>query len=131
VTTSFFTMMRARFHPYGPAKAALEAMSAGHAVEFAPFGIAVNIVVPGGAANTPMVPEGSGFDPATLVQPEEMVPPILWLCSQGAEVTGTRYVAGRWKPDATIDQNRDMTEAPIGWPDLAADPVWPGGKPDE
>ena len=34
VTTSFFTMLRGRFHPYGPAKAGLEAMSAGHAAEF-------------------------------------------------------------------------------------------------
>ena len=34
VTTSFFTMLRGRFHPYGPAKAGLEAMSAGHAGEF-------------------------------------------------------------------------------------------------
>ena len=34
VTTSFFTMLRGRFHPYGPAKAGLEAMAAGHANEF-------------------------------------------------------------------------------------------------
>ena len=48
VTTSFFTMLRGRFHPYGPAKAGLEAMSAGHAAEFAGRGVTVNVVVPGG-----------------------------------------------------------------------------------
>lgn len=37
VTTSMFTMLRGRFHPYGPSKAALEAMSAGHAQEFEPL----------------------------------------------------------------------------------------------
>ena len=31
VTTSFFTMLRGKFHPYGPVKAGFEAMSAGHA----------------------------------------------------------------------------------------------------
>src|SRR6185437_4328059 len=34
VTTSFFTMLRGGFHPYGPVKAGLEAMAAGHAKEF-------------------------------------------------------------------------------------------------
>ena len=41
VTTSFFTMLRSRFHPYGPAKAGLEAISAGHAEEFAGTGVTV------------------------------------------------------------------------------------------
>ena len=62
VTTSFFTMLRGRFHPYGPAKAGLEAMSAGHAGEFAGRGVTVNVVVPGGPSDTPMVPPESGFD---------------------------------------------------------------------
>lgn len=34
VTTSFATMLRGSFHPYGPCKAALETMSSGHAEEF-------------------------------------------------------------------------------------------------
>jgi NAD(P)-dependent dehydrogenase (short-subunit alcohol dehydrogenase family) len=62
VTTSFFTMLRGRFHPYGPVKAGFEAMSAGHAQEFAPDGITVNVVVPGGPADTAMVPAESGID---------------------------------------------------------------------
>src|SRR6185312_11150888 len=39
VTTSFYTMLRGRFHPYGPIKAGLEAMAAGHAKEFDGTGI--------------------------------------------------------------------------------------------
>ena len=56
-----FTMLRAKFHPYGPSKAAMEAMSAGHAEEFAPDGITVNVVVPGGPADTAMVPARLGL----------------------------------------------------------------------
>ena len=78
VTTSMFTMLRERFHPYGPAKAGMEAMSAGHALEFAPFGITVNVVVPGGPCDTPMVPEESGFAREDLIPPEQMLHPMLW-----------------------------------------------------
>ena len=130
VTTSFFTMLRGGFHPYGPCKAGLEAMSAGHAKEFAGTGVTVNIVVPGGPADTPMVPPESGFERSNLIAPAVMAPPILWLCSTAAdEVSGNRYVAAQWdlsKPPEDAERN---CRAPIAWPDLAQSPVWPGGKP--
>ena len=132
VTTSFFTMMRGKFHPYGPAKSGLEAMSAGHAAEFAGRGVTVNVVVPGGPTDTPMVPEESGIDRALMVRPSAMVPPVLWLCSEeGGAWNGHRYVAGNW--DAALDPAAAAggCRAPIGWPDLAQSPVWPGGKPPE
>lgn len=131
VTTSMFTMLRGRFHPYGPSKAALEAMSAGHAQEFEPFGITVNVVVPGGPSDTAMVPKESGYDRAALIPTSAMPPPILWLCSDdAASVTGNRYIAAEWDASTSAAENRAKTEAPTGWPGLAGTPVWPGGKPD-
>jgi len=130
VTTSFFTMLRGGFHPYGPAKAGLEAMAAGHADEFEGTGVTVNVVVPGGPADTPMVPQESGFDRKDLIPPGVMAPPIVWLCSDAANaITGNRYVAMHWdanKPGA--DAERDA-RASIAWRELAQNPVWPGGKP--
>lgn len=132
VTTSMFTMLRGRFHPYGPSKAAMEAMSAGHAQEFEPFGITVNVVVPGGPSDTPMVPAESGYDRAALIPTSAMPPPMLWLCSREADrVTGNRYIAAEWDTAKSIAENRAASEAPAGWPSLAGSPVWPGGKPDE
>ena len=132
VTTSFFTMLRGRFHPYGPAKAGLEAMSAGHAGEFEGTGVTVNVVVPGGPSDTPMVPMESGFDRSAMVPPTAMVPPILWLCSEaGGAHTGHRYVAANWDTAADPVVAAEGCRAPIGWPDLAQNPVWPGGRPDE
>lgn len=132
VTTSMFTMLRGRFHPYGPVKAGLEAMSAGHAEEFAPFGITVNVVVPGGPADTAMVPEVSGYARETLIRPEAMLGPIVWLCSdQGADVTGKRYIAAQWQAGRALEANRAAAEQPTGWPSLAQSPVWPGGKPKD
>ena len=63
VTTSFFTMLRGKFHPYGPAKAGLEAMSAGHASEFEGRGVTVNVVVPGGPCGHPDGARRSRFRP--------------------------------------------------------------------
>ncbi len=130
VTTSFFTMLRGRFHPYGPAKAGLEAMSAGHASEFDGTGITVNIVVPGGPADTPMVPAASGLRREDLVPPAKMAPPMLWLCTREADgVTGKRYIAAQWDDALPAAAARRACESPIAWPELAAAPVWPGGKP--
>ena len=132
VTTSFFTMLRGRFHPYGPPKAGMEAMSAGHAREFEGSGVTVNVVVPGGPADTAMVPEESGFDRGSLIPPSRMVPPILWLCSEaGGACTGHRYVAASWDASADPETAAEGCRAPIGWPELAASPVWPGGKPED
>jgi len=130
VTTSFFTMLRGGFHPYGPSKAGLEAMAAGHAQEFAGTGVTVNVVVPGGPSDTPMVPAESGFDRKDLIPPGVMAPPILWLCSAAANgITGNRYVAAHWDTTKPPQQAAQGCSAPIAWPDLAASPVWPGGRP--
>jgi NAD(P)-dependent dehydrogenase (short-subunit alcohol dehydrogenase family) len=130
VTTSFFTMLRGGFHPYGPCKAGLEAMTSGHAKEFANTGVTVNVVVPGGPADTPMVTEASGFERKDLIPPAAMAPPIVWLCSDAADgISGNRYVAVEWDASRPPEQEERKCRAPIAWPDLAQNPVWPGGKP--
>jgi NAD(P)-dependent dehydrogenase (short-subunit alcohol dehydrogenase family) len=130
VTTSFFTMLRGGFHPYGPCKAGLEAMTSGHAKELADTGVTVNIVVPGGPADTPMVTDASGFDRKDLIPPAVMPPPIVWLCSEAADgISGNRYVAAQWDASQPPEQEERKCRAPVAWPDLAQSPVWPGGKP--
>jgi NAD(P)-dependent dehydrogenase (short-subunit alcohol dehydrogenase family) len=118
ITTSFATMLRGGFHPYGPCKAAVEAMSVGHAEEFNGTGVTVNVVLPGGPVDTPMVPPESGFDRHALISPEVMVPPILWLCSDAAdEVTGNRYIAADW--------HEGKPPVPAGWPGLGQPMISP------
>jgi len=130
VTTSFFTMLRPGCAPYGPAKAGLEAWSAGLAGELKESGITVNVVVPGGPTDTPMVPAESGLDRSLLIRPERMAPPMLYLCSDaGGAVSGRRFVAGEWDPALSDAEAAARSGAPIGWPELAQNPIWPGGKP--
>ncbi len=129
VTTSLFTMLNPGFSPYGPAKAGLEAWSASLAGELKGTGITVNVVVPGGPADTPMVPEESGFDRAKLIAPERMAPPMLFLCSEeGGSVTGQRYLAAEWDCGAAPSVAAKACN-PAGWPGLTHNIVWPGGKP--
>ena len=79
VTTSLGTMLNAGNPTYGPSKAALEALSAIMAKDLDGTGVTVNVLVPGGATNTPMISDEAGFDRNKLIQPEVMVPPLLWL----------------------------------------------------
>ena len=131
VSTSFFTMLRAGFHPYGPAKAGMEAMAAAHAAEFAGTGITVNVVVPGGPTDTPMVPDQAPYKREDLIPPAKMAQPIAWICGEaGDEITGQRFVAANWDESLPSAEAALNCGAPAAWPELANNPVWPGGKPD-
>ena len=130
VTTSYFTMLNPGFSPYGPAKSGLEAWSTSLAGELRGSGITVNVVVPGGPTDTPMVPDDGSMERSQLIRPEKMAPPMLHLASDaGGAVTGMRFVAAKWDPSVAIADAIAASGAPAGWPDLARSPVWPGGGP--
>jgi 3-oxoacyl-[acyl-carrier protein] reductase len=102
VTTMLQTMSRVGFSPYGPSKAALEMASWVWSQELEGTGVTVNIVNPGAGANTPGMAEEmrrksreGSID--RLVEPEQMVPPLLWVVSREADrVNGMRYDAKQW-----------------------------------
>jgi len=97
VTTSYDTMLREFFTPYGPSKAAVEAMTVAWAKDLTGTGVLVNAVCPGGGVDTRMMPRADFPDRAKLLPPQIMVPPVAWLCSEeSAGITGMRIVAKRW-----------------------------------
>lgn len=117
VTTSLATMTMGGMAPYGPAKGALEAASAVWAHDLAETGVTVNVLVPGGAADTPMVPQFAAPDRSQLISPQVMVAPIVWLTSHAADgVTGRRFVGNRWNPQASAAENVRNAGAPVAWP---------------
>jgi NAD(P)-dependent dehydrogenase (short-subunit alcohol dehydrogenase family) len=102
VTTKLDTMNRVGTHPYGASKAALEMATEVWAKDVEGTGLTINIVNPGAGANTPgmademrqMSREGRA---ARLVEPEEMVPPLLYVVSREADrVNGMRFDANAW-----------------------------------
>jgi NAD(P)-dependent dehydrogenase (short-subunit alcohol dehydrogenase family) len=79
------TMVRAGFVPYGPAGAGVEALSRVMAADLAGSPVTVNVLLPGGATATGMVPDDVGPDMrARLLSPDVMGPPIVWLASPAA-----------------------------------------------
>jgi len=129
VTTSLGTMLRAGYCPYGPTKAAAEGLSAVMASDLDGTGITVNVLVPGGVVNTPMIPEDAPFLREELIQPEAMLSPLYWLCSPEAnDVTGLRFLANRWDERLPVAEAAKLAGAPIGWKDLAVLPVTPKFK---
>jgi len=104
VTTKLDTMNRAGTHPYGATKAALEMATEVWAKEVEGTGLTINIVNPGAGANTPGMAEemremSRDGRAARLVEPDEMVPPLLYVVSREADrVNGMRFDANAWDP---------------------------------
>jgi len=98
ISINYATMKRRGFSPYGPSKAALESETAIWAQDLEESGIRVNILLPGGATNTGMIPAGSLQEVRdNLLQPEIMVAPAVFLASDASRsLTGRRLVATEW-----------------------------------
>jgi len=80
------TMIRRGFVPYGPAGAAVEALSHVMAADLAGSPVAVNVLLPGGPTATGMLPDDVSRETrARLLDPAIMGPPIVWLASEAAQ----------------------------------------------
>jgi len=110
VTTSLDTMYLRGCGAYGPSKAALEANTRIMAQDLAETGVTANVLIPGGPANTRMIPEATGFDREELVQPEAMRAPVCWLSSDDADdINGMRFIAALW--DESLPRSERIAKA--------------------
>jgi NAD(P)-dependent dehydrogenase (short-subunit alcohol dehydrogenase family) len=102
ISMNHSTMNRRGFVPYGPSRAGAEALSRIMAADLRGTPVTVNILLPGGATGTGMLPPVEDR-PAQLVviDPDVMGPPIVWLASPLARgVHDERIVAtgfGAWR----------------------------------
>lgn len=113
--TSYPTMLRAGYTPYGPSKAALEAATAAWAAELEGTGVTVNAILPGGASDTRRVPVADFPDRGRLISPAVMEAPIVWLLSDAADgITGRRFSANQWRPEAGVEANLAAAGVPAG-----------------
>jgi NAD(P)-dependent dehydrogenase (short-subunit alcohol dehydrogenase family) len=79
------TMVRRGFTPYGPSGAAVEALARIMAADLAGTAVTVNLLLPGGATATGMVPDDVPDEVrGALRDPSVMGPPIVWLASAAA-----------------------------------------------
>jgi NAD(P)-dependent dehydrogenase (short-subunit alcohol dehydrogenase family) len=130
VTTSLDSMWRKGMLPYGGSKAANEAHSCIIAQELEGTGVTVNILVPGGPVNTRLV--GNSFNDeerAKLIQPEIMVPPLLWLVSKASDgITGQRFIAAFWDKTLPPAEAAKKCGAPMAWQQLGRQAIFPGAE---
>ena len=76
-------MVRQGYSPYGSSKAFLEAASRSWAQELRDSGVTVNVLLPGGATDTDLLPPSNNKKGAdgNLLSPSIMINPALWLAS--------------------------------------------------
>lgn len=127
ITTSLDTMWRKGLIPYGGSKAANEANCVALAEELAGTGITVNVLTPGGPADTRMIANTGPRD--KLIPPSKMVAPMLWLTSGASDgVTAQRFIAARWDEKAPPAVAVRTAGAPAAWQSLGAQAVYPDGS---
>ena len=93
ITINHETMRRKGFIPYGPSRAASEALAVIMAEDLRDDHIDVNLLLPGGATDTDMIPdEQRAVIP--LLPADIMAAPIVFLASSAADgITGERIIA--------------------------------------
>ena len=123
VTTSIHTMQRAGFSPYGPSKAAMEATTSCWSEDLDGTGVTCNILIPGGAADTHLLPGNPG-DPGRsgadgmLVDPAVMRAPIVWLASKESDGwNGKRFIGRLWDENAPTNEAAAGCSTPAGFGD--------------
>ena len=116
ITTSLDSMLRPSLLPYGPSKAASEAAAAIMAADLAGTGVTVNVLIPGGPADTSFVPMEAGYDRAKLLPAAILVDPLLWVTSEEAgQFSARRIVAAYWNSARRGDEQDEHACAPIAW----------------
>jgi 3-oxoacyl-[acyl-carrier protein] reductase len=116
IETSLHTMMMDGFSPYGPSKAALESATVIWSKDLAGTGVTVNALAPGGPADTRMIPMMEVGDRSTLISPELMVAPIVWLMSpQSDGFTSRRIIAKEWNAERARSEPVEKIGVPAGW----------------
>ena len=127
VTTSLDTMYRAYGSPYGPSKAGHEAFMATLAQELEGTGVTANVLVPGGPANTNLIPQDADYDRARLIQPPVMEKPVVWLASEASDdVNGRRFIAYHWDESLPLEERLSRASAPAAWPQAGQAAIAPG-----
>lgn len=101
ITMNHETMKRKGFVPYGPSRAATESLSLIMAEDLKEYHIDVNMLLPGGATATGMIPEKTRREiemKFQLLDPMIMAEPVVFLASRQSDgITGERIVASEFE----------------------------------
>ncbi|MEE8332754.1 MAG: SDR family oxidoreductase [Alphaproteobacteria bacterium] len=104
ISKNLDSMHRAKDTPYGPSKAALEAMTMGWAEDLIDSGVTVNTLAPGGGVYTDFLlasaRERMRQQEGGYLTAEVIAPAAVWLASEASDgITGCRYIASKWNAE--------------------------------
>ena len=127
VTTSMDTMWRKGGAPYGPSKAGHEALDIDHGPGFrGKRGHRQRADPRRGHRHQhgDLPPEGAS--PESLIQPEVMQSPVVWIASEAASHwNGRRIIAYHWDDSLPLEERLEKCSAPAAWPQLGIQSVHP------
>ncbi len=124
ITTSMNTMYREGGTPYGPSKAAHEALVAMASRELEGTGVTVNVLVPGGMASTDLIPDDTNHERSNMIQPDVMQKPVVWLASEASDgINGQRFIGYYWDEDLPLEERLEKSAAPAAWPQLGSQAI--------
>jgi len=111
------SMHRAFGTPYGPTKAALEAMTLAWAQDLLGTGVTVNSISPGGSVYTEFVlpaARARGEKSGKLYMDAEIIAPTaVFLASEDADgITGCRYIGKNWRDDLPPTEAAEAAREP-------------------
>lgn len=117
VTKSRDSMHRPMNSPYGPSKAAVEAMTLCWAQDLLETGVTVNSIAPGGSVDTEFVlPKARerGRESGKIYMDAGIIAPIsVYLASGNADsITGCRFVGKNWRDDLPPDKAAEAAREP-------------------
>ena len=121
VSKSVDSMHQSRNSPYGPSKAALEAMTIAWAQDLLGTGVTANTILPGGLTNTtfsrPTAVANARKNNRPVYEPEDIAPLAVALASEAsAKYSGCRFNARGWRPDVAIEDALEACRTPAIFP---------------
>ncbi|MFK7751314.1 MAG: SDR family oxidoreductase [Sedimentitalea sp.] len=114
ISTSRVTMVRRGYAPYGPSKAALDAMTRVFAQDLEGTGVTCNILLPGGPTDTDFIPGARVGTYANLLGADVMNDALCWIASEASDgITAARFVGKFWDASDPAACREDTGAPPL------------------